>query len=344
MDYRDLNITEGFPLKNITLSEIATITNGELFGENLRIDFLVRMKSRKNEVSNHLTYITSEAYLNQFLSSQHEAAIIPEELAGPVKSAQTKKSFIISKKDAETTFFELHETLNQKKIYSSIESHIGLNCDIHPSVVIHENVVIKDNVKLHPNVVIYPNSIIDDNVEIKPGTIVGGQGIERKTLFGKTVLVSHTGGVYIGKNVFIGGNVSIDRGEMGDFTQIHEKSVIDNLVYVAHNVVVGPECFVVASSQISGSVIFGRGVWYSPTSCCKPEIKLGDYTYTGTGTVVMKDTKPFSLVYGNPGRHKGWMCKCQKHQLTFLDGKTVCKCGRAYIIENETVFLTKDLQ
>jgi UDP-3-O-[3-hydroxymyristoyl] glucosamine N-acyltransferase len=343
MNHNDLNITEGFPLKDISLSDIATITGCEMAGQDLKIIFLVRMKSRKNDQQSHLTYVTSEAYLDQFIASKHEAAIIPEAMAHLIKGGKTKKSFLITSRDPETVFFELHETLNQKNIYSSLDSYIGENCDIHSSVVIHNNVVIKNNVKLHPNVVVFPNSYIDDNVEIKPGTIVGGQGIERKMLFGKPKLVSHTGGVYIGKNVFIGGNVSIDRGEMGDFTQIHDSAVIDNLVYVAHNVVVGPECFVVASSQISGSVIFGRGVWYSPTSCCKPEIRLGDYTYTGTGTVVMKDTKPFSLVYGNPGRHKGWMCKCQKHKLTFQDGKTTCKCGRSYTLENETVFLVKDI-
>ncbi|OFY84466.1 MAG: hypothetical protein A3F72_13740 [Bacteroidetes bacterium RIFCSPLOWO2_12_FULL_35_15] len=343
MDYKELKIKEGFPLKKISLSEIAKLINAELLGENIDINFLVRLKTRKNNLLPHLTYITNEFYFNLFLDSAQEAAIISRDLLKLINSKIINKIFLIVDKAADTAFFELHEILSSNKYYSTLNSFLGANCDIHSSVVIYDNVVIKNNVKIHPNVVIYSNSIIDENVEIKPGTVIGGQGIERKELFGKPQLVSHTGGVYIGKNVFIGCNVSIDRGEMGDFTQIHQDAVIDNLVYVAHNVIIGPECFIIASSEISGSAIFGRGVWYSPKTCCKPEIVLGDYTYTGTGTVLVKDTKPFSLVYGNPGRQSGWMCKCQKYRLEFFGSQALCKCGRKFKIENQTVSLIEDI-
>lgn len=343
MNYLELNLSEGFPLKKNQLSDLAKLIGGKVVGENIEINFLVRLKTRKNNQLNHLTYVTNEHYFKLFLESKHEAAIISNDLERLINIESKNKSFLVVDKSVDTAFFELHELLYSKNYYSSIESYRGINCDIHSSVVIYDNVVIKNNVKIHPNVVIYPNSIIDDDVEIKPCSVIGGIGKERKNLFGKTQLVSHSGGVYLGKNVFIGGNVCIDRGEMGDFTQIKENTIIDNLVHVAHNVIMGEDCFIIAGSEISGSAIFGRGVWYSPKSCCRPEIILGDYTFVGIGSVIVKDTKPFSLVYGNPGKQNGWMCKCQKYRLNFIDSQCICSCGRKYKLEEQTVFLTTDI-
>ena len=131
---------------------------------------------------------------------------------------------------------------------------------------------------------------------------------------------------------------------MGEFTQIHENTKVDNLIHIAHNVIIGPESFIIACSEISGSAVFGKGIWYAPNACCNPEIILGDYTFVGTGAVVTKDTKPFSLVFGNPAKHFGWMCKCQKYRLTFEQDHTAsCKCGRKYKIEADNVYLTEDL-
>ena len=56
---------------------------------------------------------------------------------------------------------------------------------------------------------------------------------------------------------------------------------------------------------------------------------IGRYAIVGAGSVVTKDVPDFGLVYGNPARLKGWVCKCGK-RLDFEEEKAVCGCGIEY--------------
>ena len=58
-------------------------------------------------------------------------------------------------------------------------------------------------------------------------------------------------------DVEIGANTTIDRGALKD-TIIGEGTKIDNLVQIAHNVVIGRHCVIASQTGISGSTIFGR--------------------------------------------------------------------------------------
>src|SRR5262249_47289144 len=57
---------------------------------------------------------------------------------------------------------------------------------------------------------------------------------------------------------------------------------------------------------------------------------LGEYCLVGAGAVVTKDVQPYSMVYGNPARHSGWVCECGI-PLCFNGDTAVCsECSRAY--------------
>ena len=53
---------------------------------------------------------------------------------------------------------------------------------------------------------------------------------------GSLILIPQIGIVYIEDNVYIGSNCTIDRAKI-DFTYIGKNSMIDNLVHIAHNVI-----------------------------------------------------------------------------------------------------------
>jgi len=58
---------------------------------------------------------------------------------------------------------------------------------------------------------------------------------------------------------------------------------------------------------------------------------LGEYCFIGAGSVVTKDVPPYALMYGNPARQHGWVCKCGEK----LDGTLVCKtCNKNYKLVN----------
>lgn len=93
---------------------------------------------------------------------------------------------------------------------------------------------------------------------IHPGARIGQDG------FGFALGVAHgkvpqLGRVLIGDDVEIGANTTIDRGALGD-TVIGSGTKIDNLVQIAHNVVLGEHCVIVAQSGISGSTELGHHV------------------------------------------------------------------------------------
>jgi UDP-3-O-[3-hydroxymyristoyl] glucosamine N-acyltransferase len=66
--------------------------------------------------------------------------------------------------------------------------------------------------------------------------------------------VRQVGRVIIQDHVEIGANTTIDRGALKD-TIVGEGTKIDNLVQIAHNVVIGRHCVIVAQSGISGSTV-----------------------------------------------------------------------------------------
>lgn len=111
----------------------------------------------------------------------------------------------------------------------------------------------------------------------------------------------HLGGVVIEDNVEIGSNTCIDRGTLGD-TIIREGSKIDNLVHIAHNVIVGRHAIVIAHSMVGGSVRIGDYAWVSPSACLRDVISIGDRSTVGLGAVVVKDVPDGGTVMGTPAR------------------------------------------
>ena len=58
---------------------------------------------------------------------------------------------------------------------------------------------------------------------------------------------------------------------------------------------------------------------------------IGAYAFVGAGAVVTRDVADFALVFGNPARRQGWMCRCG---VRLHEGvQPICAaCGRAYTL------------
>ena len=65
-----------------------------------------------------------------------------------------------------------------------------------------------------------------------------------------------------------------------------------------------------------------------------PGIEIGRFAMVGMGSVVTRSVPPFALVYGNPARQHGWVCRCGEP----LDGGGACHaCGRRYDVADDHV-------
>jgi UDP-3-O-[3-hydroxymyristoyl] glucosamine N-acyltransferase len=134
---------------------------------------------------------------------------------------------------------------------------IGAGTAVGAGCVIGDRVRIGEGCTLHPHVTVYPGCLLGDRVIVHSGAVIGSDGFGYATDDGTHIKIPHLGRVVVEDDVEIGANTAIDRATLGE-TRIGRGAKIDNLVQVAHNVVIGERAIVVAQVGISGSVTVGH--------------------------------------------------------------------------------------
>jgi UDP-3-O-[3-hydroxymyristoyl] glucosamine N-acyltransferase len=179
---------------------------------------------------------------------------------------------------------------------------IGGDVHIGPFTSIDADCKVGEGTIIHGHVHIYAKTRIGRRVSIHAGTVIGadGYGYQRNSA-GELEKFPHVGGVVIEDDVEIGSNTSIDRGTLGD-TVIRRGARIDNLVHIAHNVVVGEHAAVIANAMIGGSTVIGDEAWIAPGACVRDGLTIGAKAVVGLGAVVVKDVPAAATVLGNPAR------------------------------------------
>jgi UDP-3-O-[3-hydroxymyristoyl] glucosamine N-acyltransferase len=174
-------------------------------------------------------------------------------------------------------------------IHSSAK--IGTNNYIAAFVVIDENVEIGDDCIIEPFVHLKANTLVRNCVKIKSGTVIGGSGfgyVQQPDKHWENF--PHFGKVIIEDDVHIGSNTCIDRGALGD-TILKRGVKVDNLVHIAHNVVIGENSLIIADAMIGGSAEIGSNVWVAPSSSIRNGIQIGANSVIGMGAVVTKSVR-----------------------------------------------------
>lgn len=167
-------------------------------------------------------------------------------------------------------------------------AHIGAHSVIGSGCKIGENSHIGAHCRLDSNVVIYHNCHLGHHVIIQANATIGSTGFGYSLIDGAHRLIPHNGGVIIEDFVEIGANTCIDRAKFGN-TIIGAGTKIDNLVQIAHNVVIGKCCLIVSQVGISGSCTLGDGVVLAGQVGLADNIRIGDGTMVGAQAGVMND-------------------------------------------------------
>jgi UDP-3-O-[3-hydroxymyristoyl] glucosamine N-acyltransferase len=152
---------------------------------------------------------------------------------------------------------------------------------------------------LYPNVVVYPRTRIGCRVVIHAGTVIGSDGYGYVLDEGRHRKVLQLGNVVIHDDVEIGANTAIDRGMLGS-TVIGEGSKLDNLVHVAHNVVIGRHCIITGQVGFAGSTHLGDYVVIAAQSGIADHLKIGNQVTIGAKSGVMHNLPDGSKVLGIP--------------------------------------------
>jgi UDP-3-O-[3-hydroxymyristoyl] glucosamine N-acyltransferase len=147
-----------------------------------------------------------------------------------------------------------------------IDAHavIGAGTDIGPDCVIHAHVSIRERCRLGARVVVQNGAVIGAD----------GFGFARRP-DGTHEKIPQTAPVVIEDDVEIGANTTIDRPAVGE-TRIKAGAKIDNLVQIAHGVVVGARTLLASQVGIAGSTTIGDDVMFGGQVGVAGHITVGD--------------------------------------------------------------------
>lgn len=175
---------------------------------------------------------------------------------------------------------------------------IGEAVEIGPGTVVEAGAVIQARTRIgrdcriRANAVIYHDCVLGNRVNIHAGAVIGGDGFGFANDKGRWHKIAQIGRVVIHDDVDIGANTTVDRGALGD-TEIHEGVIIDNLVQVAHNVVIGAHTAIAACCGISGSTRIGSHCVLAGGVGLVGHIEIADRVHVTGMTMVTKSiTEP----------------------------------------------------
>lgn len=178
---------------------------------------------------------------------------------------------------------------------------IGPGVALFPGVYVGCNVRVGESSIIHANVVIEADTVVGAHCIIHGGTVVGSDGFGFVEHGGKHYKIPQIGNVVIEDNVEIGANCTIDRAASGS-TIVHSGTKIDNLVHLAHNVVIGHDCLIIAQVGISGSVTVGDRCTLAGQAGVAGHIRIGDRTVVAAKAGVTKSQPGNMFISGFPAK------------------------------------------
>lgn len=183
---------------------------------------------------------------------------------------------------------------------------IGPGVEIGGGSLICAGAVIGPNVRIGRNCAVGPgasviHALIGNNVIIHSGARIGADGFGYQPGLAGHVKVPQLGRVVIQDDVEIGANTTIDRGALTD-TVIGEGTKIDNLVQIAHNVVIGRHCIIVSQTGISGSTTLGDFVMLGGQVGVVGHATIGSGAQIAASSNVKGDVPPGVRWGGSPAK------------------------------------------
>jgi len=176
---------------------------------------------------------------------------------------------------------------------------IGVRCVLMGGNHIGRDCRVGDDVTLFPNVLLYARTQVGHRVTIHGGTVIGSDGYGYVFDEGRHRKVLQVGNVVIHDDVEIGANAAIDRAALGS-TVIGKGTKIDNLVHVAHNVVMGSHCLIMGQVGFAGSTRLGDYCVIASQSGIAGHLTLGRQSTVGAKSGVMRDVPDGGMVLGIP--------------------------------------------
>lgn len=187
-------------------------------------------------------------------------------------------------------------------------ARIGKGSVLFPGVFVGDDVQIGEDCVLHPNVVVRERCRIGDRVILHAGVVIGSDGFGYAGEGSQRIKIPQIGIVEVEDDVEIGANTTVDRATLGR-TLIGRGVKIDNLVQVAHNVIVGENSVFAAQVGVAGSARVGKNVTLAGQVGVGHHLQIGDGATIGPKSGVARSVEPRAVLSGfiEAVPHKQWM-------------------------------------
>ena len=301
-----------------TLQEIAAASSGELVGDpSLQI---AGAASLGEAAPGEISFFANRKYIGLLRKTRASAVFVPADFAEPINAAQVRVS------NPTKAFEQLVRKFVPKPIIFAAGIHpsavvdssaqLGQRVSIQPLAVIEPGARIGDDTivgagsyighetvigsacHIYPGVTIRERSRIGSRVIIHSGAVIGADGFGFEMVDGRQEKIQQLGIVQIDDDVEIGANTTVDRARFGR-TWIQQGVKIDNLVQIAHNVVIGKNSIIVAQTGISGSTRVGERVTMAGQVGVVGHVEIGDGSIIAAQSGVSKSI-PGGVWFGYP--------------------------------------------
>ena len=291
-----------------TLQELATLSGAELIGDpKLQI---TGAASLGEATPGEISFFANRKYIGLLRKTCASAIFVPPDFAEPINAAQVRVSNPTKAFEQVLLKFAPSAVTFAPGIHSTAivdpSVQLGERVSIQPLAVIEAGTRIGDDTivgagsyighetvigsacHIYPQVKIRERSKIGSRVIVHSGAVIGADGFGFEMVDGRQEKIQQLGIVQIDDDVEIGANTTIDRARFGR-TWIQEGAKIDNLVQIAHNVVIGKNTVIAAQTGIAGSVQIGQRVLIGGQVGVIGHIEIGDNTAIGAQSGISKN-------------------------------------------------------
>lgn len=291
---------------------LASVLNGRFIGDDVSVSAIAHLFCAQRD---ELAFVIWPQDIR--VAKKTKAACIIVNLDIAAEYAADFPSSLIVVDNLRDTFHQMRALLNDGQLrqaskvtktsistaFVDITARVGLAqigeaTSVGPHAVLGDQVVIGNRCQIGAGVVIHRDTIIGDDVVIGANTVIGSHAFAP---FGLSAVenLSSLGNVVIDNKVRLGALCTVDRGLIAS-THVQENTLIDNMVHLGHDVLIGKNVIIAAQSGIAGCARLGDDVTLGGQVGIAPHVFIDEGARISGKSMVHGNVKKRQVWSGNP--------------------------------------------